>query len=368
MKLKFDAHLDYQHQAISSVVDLFRGQPIKQSLFSVSPDGRPHDLLETEGVGNRLELIDEEILKNLQEVQLRNGLAQSTELNGLDFDVEMETGTGKTYVYLRTIFELNKTYGFTKFIIVVPNVAIKEGVYKSLQITKDHLSSLYDNICYDFFIYDSSKLNQVFSFAVSDHISIMVINIDAFRKSFENPEEINKANIIHRPNDKLNGLSPIQLIQETNPFVIIDEPQSVDNTQKAQEAISKLNALCRLRYSATHVINHHMIYRLNAIDSFQLELVKQIEVASLRTEGQHNDCYMKLEKVNSKNSKITARIELDAYDKKGKIQRKTFSVKMGDDLKLRVTGIFIETISYPRLPQSPGVRRFASVRNLKRCD
>lgn len=262
MKLQFDANLPYQAQAVSSVVDLFRGQTPKQSNFTVSAGVGQIGLFDSEhGVGNRLELDEEDILQNLQEIQLRNGLAQTKMLTArkYDFDIEMETGTGKTYVYLRTIFELNKAYGFSKFIIVVPSIAIKEGVYKSLQITAEHFKNLYDNTVYDYFIYDSSKLEQVRSFAVNDHISIMVINIDAFRKSFDNPEAENKANIIHRPSDKLNGMKPIELIQETNPFVIIDEPQSVDTTAKSKEAIASLNPLATFRYSATHVVKHNLV-------------------------------------------------------------------------------------------------------------
>ena len=244
----------------------------------------------------------------------------------------METGTGKTYVYLRTIFELHKNYGFSKFIVVVPSIAIKEGVKKSLEITKEHFKELYDNVIYDYFVYDSSKLEQVRSFAVSDNIQIMVINIDAFRKSFEDPEKENKANIIHRANDKLNGMKPIELIHETNPFVIIDEPQSVDNTPKSKEAIKSLNPMCALRYSATHVTKHNLVYKLDAVDSYNMELVKQIEVAGFESKDYHNNAYIKLISVDNKKSPITARIELDTRDKKGMTKRLPITVKRGDDL------------------------------------
>ena len=193
MKLRFDANLQYQQQAISAVVDLFSGQTPKQSLFTVQTYSTPvtetqTSMLEQQtsmdismskmGIGNRLELTEDEILENLQEVQLRNGLPQTKTLKAghYDFDIEMETGTGKTYVYLRTVMELNKAYGFTKFVIVVPSIAIKEGVYKSLEITKEHFEELYDNVSYDYFIYDSSNPEQVRNFAVSDTIQIMVIN------------------------------------------------------------------------------------------------------------------------------------------------------------------------------------------------
>lgn len=341
MKLQFDANLQYQEQAISSVVDLFRGQTPKQSNFTVSAYAGQIGMEDTNhGIGNKLELTEDELLANLQAVQLRNGLPQTKALkkNTYDFDVEMETGTGKTYVYLRTIFELNKAYGFSKFVIVVPSIAIKEGVYKNLQITQEHFGNLYDNTVYDYFIYDSNKLEQVRSFAVSDHISIMVINIDAFRKSFDDPDKESKANIIHRQNDKLNGMRPIELIQETRPFVIVDEPQSVEGkgAVASKKAMTSLNALCTLRYSATHVVKHNLVYKLDAVDAFDMELVKQIEVASFESVDYHNNAYMKLLSVDNKKSPITAKIEMDC-EIKGNVKRKPVTVRAGDDLQ-QLTG------------------------------
>ena len=335
MKLKFDASLPYQQEAIASIVDLFRGQTPMQTNFTVASYGKQPGLFDSEhGVGNRLELDEEEILQNLQAVQLRNGLPQSMRLKSkeYDFDVEMETGTGKTYVYLRTIFELHKNYGFSKFIIVVPSLAIKEGVYKSLQITGDHFKNLYENTMHEYFVYDSEKLEQVRSFVLNDFISVMVINIDAFRRSFADTEKENKANIIHRPHEIFNWMKPIELIQETHPFVIIDEPQSVDTTLKSKEAIRSLNPLCTLRYSATHVDKHHLVYKLDAVDSYELGLVKQIEVAGFESKNYHNRAYLKLVSVDNKRSPITAKVEIDKNDRAGKVQRKVMTVKSGDDL------------------------------------
>ncbi len=329
MKLKFDANLKYQEQAISSIKYLFRGQTPMQSNFTVLAYAGQVGIYDTEnGVGNKLELDETEILKNLNEIQLNNGILQTKELKNLkyDFDVEMETGTGKTYIYLRTIFELHKNYGFCKFIIVVPSIAIKEGVYKSLQITAEHFKGLYDNTIYEYFIYDSEKLEQVRNFAVSDNIQIMVINIDAFRKSFDDPTKENKSNIIHRANDKLNGMKPIELIRETNPFVIIDEPQSVDNTPKAKEAIKSLNPLCTIRYSATHIEKHNLVYKLDAVDAYDLGLVKQIEVAGFQSRDFHNNAYLKLISVDNKKSPITSRIEIDIHNK-DKVDRTIVTVK-----------------------------------------
>lgn len=327
MKLKFQSDLPYQRQAIDSVVDIFKGQTVKQSEFTVSY-GEDAGMIQTGlGIGNFLELNENEILKNVQEIQARNGLPRSEYLDGMNFTVEMETGTGKTYVYLRTIYELNKKYGFTKFVVVVPSVAIREGVYKSLQITEEHFKELYNNQPLEYFIYDSDKLDRVRNFATATTIQVMIINIDAFRKSFVDPEKEDKANIIHRPNDRLNGYKPIEFIQETNPIVIIDEPQSVDTTPKSKEAIRSLNPLCTLRYSATHVDKYNMVYRLDAVDAYNEKLVKKIEVMSIRSEESFNVPYIKLLEVKERRAKI----ELDV-DTKGKVKRKTKTVKYGDDL------------------------------------
>lgn len=196
---------------------------------------------------------------------------------------------------------------------------------------------LFDNTPYDYFVYDSGKLSQVRDFATADNIQIMVINIDAFRKSFTDPEKENKANLIHRSNDKMNGMRPIDLIAETNPFVIIDEPQSVDTTPKSKEAIASLNPLCTLRYSATHVDKHNCVYKLDAIDAFEMNLVKQIEVASFATADYHNRAYMLLKSVDNKKSPITAKIEIDALVK-GEVKRKVVTVKQGSDLSEKLSG------------------------------
>ena len=331
MKLQFDAALDYQQAAIASVVGLFDGQQRKTNVFTVAPQLAMTRVDETpQGIGNRLELSEADVLENLRRVQMKNGLAPAEQLTyGMDFDIEMETGTGKTYVYLRSLLELHQTYGFTKFIIVVPNLAIKEGVWKSIEITRDHFANLYDHLPYDAFVYDSAKLNEVRSFATSDTVQIMVINIDAFRRSFTDPEAENKANIIHRANDRLNGRKPIELIAGTNPIVIIDEPQSVDTTPKSKEAIASLSPLAIFRYSATHIEHHHLIYKLDAKDSYELQLVKQIEVQSFQTKDANNTAYLRLVSVDYK--KHAARVEMDVRGKSG-VSRKIVTVHPGDDL------------------------------------
>lgn len=355
MTLKFESNLEYQDDAVNSICDIFEGEEIFQSNFSITPiKGEESALFQraTIGIGNSIKMIEEDMLANMQRIQLRNGVPQSTaesfKKEGMNFSVEMETGTGKTYVYLKTIFELNKRYGFTKFIIVVPSIAIKEGTYKSLQITKEHFKGEYENVVYDYFVYDAAKLEQVRSFATGDSIQIMVINIDAFRKSFESEDENSKSNIIHRYNDKL-GYKPIDLIKETNPIVIIDEPQSVDNTDKAKEAIAALNPLCCLRYSATHRTPYNMMYKLDSVDAYELKLVKQIEVATASVEGFQNDAYIDLIKVDNK-AGIRAQVELD-FQNKGKVDRKKAWVKQGQDLfditgREQYEGYIVEDIWY----------------------
>jgi len=322
MKLKFDANLDFQKEAIASIVDIFEGQETCRTNFTVAP--MPEKMLFDNdlGVGNKLELLPEEVLLNVKKIQLKNGLKPSSGLDSMNFTVEMETGTGKTYVYLRTIFDLNKKYGFTKFVIVVPSVAIKEGVYKSFQITEEHLKAHYDNVHYDYFVYDSKKLEQVRSFSTNDYAQIMIMTIDAFNKGL---------NVIHRENDRLSGNKPIEFIQAVNPIVIIDEPQSVDTTDKSKEAIASLKPLCTLRYSATHRELYNLMYKLDSVDAYERQLVKQIEVASLQVKDQHNKAYIKLLKVDNSKGALRARIEFDVQES-GKIKRDKQWVKQGADL------------------------------------
>ena len=331
MKLKFESNLEYQTKAIDAVANLFKGQNPMISNFMVSGQV---DLDSNYGIGNKLLISHDDILKNLNEVQIANQIAPSEDLDTLDFNIEMETGTGKTYVYLKTIFELNKKYNFNKFIIVVPSIAIKEGVYKNIEITKEHFKNLYGNKPFDYFVYDSSKLEQVMSFALSSHIQIMIINIDSFNRSFKDPSKETKANIFHRNSEKLSGYSPKDYIQKTRPIVIIDEPQSVVNTDNAKEALESLNSLCTLRYSATHKEIQNLVYKLDAVDAYEQNLVKRIEVASVKSINQHNDAYLRLVSVSNKNNSITAKIEVDA-DVKGDIKRKIITVKQGDDLSER---------------------------------
>ncbi len=330
MKLHFEPNLDFQIQAIEAVCELFRGQEVCRSEFTVTPDPtQPHvgsTFAESDlGIGNRLALPDEKILENLNAIQLRHGLPPSGTLDSGDFSVEMETGTGKTYVYLRTIFELNKRYGFTKFVIVVPSIAIKEGVYKALQITDDHLRALYSGTPFEYFLYDSAKLGRVWNFASSQLVQIMVVTVGAINKK--------DVNNLYKDSEKTGGEKPIDLIRATRPILIVDEPQSVDGglQGRGREALKEMNPLCALRYSATHADQHHMVYRLDAVDAYERKLVKQIEVASATVEDAHNKPYVRLVTTSNNRGVISARVELDV-EVAGRVRRREMTVQDGDDL------------------------------------
>lgn len=330
LKLKFDSKLQFQLDAINSVVNLFEGQPMEDSLFKTAFEKKEGELLEFAYTGNNLVLSNEEILENLKKTQDAYDLEISKKLEGMNFSVEMETGTGKTYVYLRTIFELNRKYGFRKFVIVVPSIAIKEGVLKSISITKTHFQELYNRTPFDSYVYDPKNINNIASFAKNNNIQILVINIDAFRKTVENVEDESRANIIHRARDQLQGRKPIEYIQAVKPILIIDEPQSVDNTDKAQQAIKTLNPLFTLRYSATHRNVYNLTYSLNAIRAYDLRLVKKIQVTSVTEEITGDKAFVRLIKTDNKNG-IKAKIAVH-YLQKGVIKEKNVTVKDGSDL------------------------------------
>ena len=320
MKLTFEPNLEYQQEAIGAVVGLFEGQTLEDSdyRYGMREEGQ-FDFIN--GVGNHLALTDEQILANLQKVQEQNEVPVSESLDGMHFSVEMETGTGKTYVYLRTIYELNNRYGFKKFVIVVPSVPIREGVLKNLQITHEHSQTLYDNIPVNYKVYDRNRISQMRGFAASDNIEILVINIDAFAKD---------ENVINKPNDKLNGQEPIKFIQSTCPIVIVDEPQNMES-EKRSAAIANLNPLCTLRYSATHRNRYNLIYSLNPVKAYDMGLVKQIEVDSVLEENSQNNAFVELTAITATETKITAKITIDVNDKDG-VKRKSVAVKVGDDL------------------------------------
>lgn len=351
LKLHFDPNQPFQLDAIAAVTDLFEGQPQGAPEYSVITVGDYGVLFtgqaQTElGMGNQLLLLEEKLAENTRAVQHRNDIEVSNPSAALaawelfdtpanmarrcpHFSVEMETGTGKTYVYLRTIFELSKKYGFQKFIIVVPSVAIREGVLKNLEITAEHFQSLY-NITPEYFVYDARKINRLRQFAVSNTLQILVINIDAFRKNFTGTEAEKKSNVIYKESDRLSGRPPIEFVQAARPIVIIDEPQSVDNTDKAQEAIKALNPLCTLRYSATHSNPYNLVYQLDPVRAFELKLVKQIVVASAVAEGGTNEAFVRVEQIEYKTG-IKAKLRIHFQTAEGP-KEKTVPAKYGSDL------------------------------------
>jgi type III restriction enzyme len=346
LKLQFDANQQYQLDAIAAVVDLFEGQPQGSPEFSVIKAGEFGALFagqeQTElGVGNRILLGEEKLRENARAVQLRNDIDVPTpdaDLDGWElfdgpsnsrrrcphFSVEMETGTGKTYVYLRTILELARRYGFQKFAIVVPSVAIREGVLKSLEITAGHFRSLYNNLPMEHFVYDGKRVNRLRQFAVSNTLQICIINIQAFNKK-------DKA-VIYKESDKLSGRQPIEFVQAARPIVIIDEPQSVEGGEEGAgiTALQELNPLCTLRYSATHRNPYNLVYRLDPVRAFELKLVKQIFVVGTSAEGGANDPFIRVEKIDYKSGiKAKARIHANAS---GGPKEKSVTLRGGSDL------------------------------------
>ena len=343
MKLHFDdpftsAHLAYQKDAIDAVCDLFRGQESRRpgwadgqepaaanGLGRMSP-GNP-------GVGHRLHLTDDELRRNMHQIQVRNGLLPSGELASGDFTVEMETGTGKTYVYLRTLFELYQRYGFSKFIIVTPSIAVTEGVLKTLHVTEEHFRHLYGGIRYEYFKYDSARLGDVRRFADSARIQIMVVTVAAINK-----QDVNN---LYKECEQTGGERPIDLIRAMHPVVVVDEPQSVDGGLRGcgKAALEAMEPLCTLRYSATHLHQHHMVYRLDAVDAYARNLVKQVEVAAATVESVHERAYIRFVAVEYRGAAVVARVELDVQHRAG-LRRCQVVVRDGDSLD-RVTGLTV---------------------------
>lgn len=338
MKFKFDPNQQYQLDAIDAVVDLFDGQPhdaeslVTAFMSASEPQERDQlamDVAEEVGaIGNNLLVAKPTILENLKEIQDRNGLEVQEDLvdDGLDFDIEMETGTGKTYVYLRTVFELAKEYGFTKFVVLVPSVAIREGVVSSIELMRDHFYRIYSTP-FDVTVYSGRSAEEVQPFATSTSVQIMIMTIDSIRGD-------KNTRIIRQYRDQLNGLRPIDYLSATRPVVIMDEPQNMES-ELSQSAIEDINPLCTLRYSATHRVRRNLVYQLDPVDAHDLGLVKQIVVADVVQEGADAKPYVKL--LDVRRDPWRARLELAVRKKGGAIERKSVTVRQGDDLA-EVTG------------------------------
>ena len=366
MKLKFNPNLDYQQDAINSTLSVFDG---------LSTDGEVYRHL---GIANTLDINPDKLLENVQRVQEERFIEKSVSLFGEDdaypfpnFSVEMETGTGKTYVYLRTIFDLHKHKGMRKFIIVVPSVAIREGVLSSLAIMKDHFKSLYDNVPFDHYVYNSKDLSKVRQFATANTLQILIINIQAFQRDagsvsqYEDltADEIKKLSVIHREQDRLSGVKPIEFIQQASPVLIIDEPQSVDNTDKAKRAINHLKPLFALRYSATHKNSYNLLYQLGPVKAYDKKLVKQISVASIQSQQDINKVYLKLTKIGYTGKAKTPSASVTLFeDTANGTKEKSVKLKQGTDLSDHTNRQGYESYVVDEIYAEPGAEyvRFAN--------
>jgi len=328
MKLQFDANQAFQLDAINAAVDLFKGQPAGASDFAFSRASSVGGTF-LSVVANNLILDEETILKNLQTVQKANTIEESKMLDGFHFSTEMETGTGKTYVYLRTIHELHKQYGFKKFIIVVPSLAIKEGVLKNLEITKEHFDIIYEKPVMNSFEFDPKKRSLSKNFATTNSLQIMVMNIDQFTRATPKEDDIKKKkiNVFYKESDW--GV-PAEFIKGTRPIVIVDEPQNME-TDIRRQAIANLNPLCTLRYSATHTVKYNEIYRLDPVSAYDKGLVKRIEVDGITEAENFNQPYIEVKSIRRQKNKITAKLKIDVNAKQG-VLRKDITAKVGDNL------------------------------------
>lgn len=334
MEFRFDPNQEFQVKAIEAIYDLFDGQTRLQAAMRFKTG-----TLSLAAVANRLDLGEAELLKNLQNVQRRSGIRADKYLEFIEetiptvegekrvrfpnFSVEMETGTGKTYVYLRTALELNQRYGLRKFIVVVPSVAIREGVLKTLQVTKRHFREFYGNPVYRYYVYDSANLSQVRQFALTDSVEVMVLTLDSFNKG---------SNVIRQSTDRLQGETPLYLVQAARPVLILDEPQNMES-EKAVAALAALDPLLALRYSATHRNPYNVVYRLTPAEAYRQGLVKKIEVDSVVRENEENRPYLRVEEIQTKKRTITARLAVHTLMKSGQVKETTVTVRPGDSLK-----------------------------------
>ena len=355
LKFKFEESQQYQLDAIAAMTDIFTGAERADPVFAVVKGivdvGAFPGMGEFGGFANPALTNIDALRENVRTIQMRNGIFVSNEKADLDawkvkdvtldgaerdcphFSTEMETGTGKTYVYLRSMMELSQKYGMRKFVIVVPSIAIREGVKKAIDQTEEHFRTLYNGSKIETFIYDSGNVSRLRNFASANTLQVMIINIQAFIRGYSEDEadDGKPSNVIYREMDVLSGKRPIDFIKTVRPIVIIDEPQSVDSGPKAQAALKQLNPLCTMRYSATHVNEYNLMYRLDPIKALRLKLVKQIKVASANEVGGGTDAFVALEKATTSNSGIKAGIVINCSEH-GDFDQKSITVKKGDDL------------------------------------
>lgn len=351
LEFRFDPTEEVQLSAIEAACGLLDGQRHVLGTLAV-PEGAQFS-----AIVNRLSLSREDLLRNLRTVQEEAGLPIDTSLDVIvgtidtyggtkdisfeNFSIEMETGTGKTYVYLRTAMEYFKRFGLRKFIVVVPSVAVREGVLKTLQVTRGHLNALYGNPPFHFCAYDSSNLNLIRQFAWSDGLELMVMTIDAFARS---------ENLIRQANDRLQGERPLHLIQATRPILILDEPQNMESDNRIA-ALSSLNPMFALRYSATHRTPYNVIYRLSPFEAYRQGLVKRIEIASVIEEDNQNLPFLRLDEVRIQGKKPVARLAVHKLMKSGSIRETVLTIRGEDDLRTKAgrveyQGFVVEEINF----------------------
>jgi len=339
MKLQFKEQ-KFQIDAVQAVVDCFKGQALKTNRFTLERSkkiiekakmaakgmqslGFENEVLEDIGYRNSsVQITDAQILKNIQVVQQQNDLFESQQIErpkgvklGYNLTIEMETGTGKTYTYIRTMYELHKHYGWSKFIVIVPSIAIREGVYKSFQVTQDHFQEIYGHKINPF-IYNSGRPQDIETFASDSRISVMIINTQAFNAKGAD------ARRIYQELDQFGTRKPIEIIAQTNPILIIDEPQSVDGA-KTLDSMQDFNPLFTLRYSATHKVDYNKIYRLDALDAYNKRLVKKIQVKGINLKGSTGTTgYLYLEHISLSTSKPPfAVVEYEQRTKTGSVKK-----------------------------------------------
>lgn len=353
MKFNFKKQ-QYQTDAVDAVVKAFNGQgfydkisyirdlgnmkskDMQMTLGFTDEEMELYDPANDTGYKNELvELSDEQLLNNIQALQRQNNIKLSNslvkDLGRCSLDIEMETGTGKTYVYIKTMFELNKKYGWSKFIVVVPSIAIREGVKKSFEITADHFMEHYGKKA-RFFIYNSSNLNQLDNFSSSSGINVMIINTQAFASSLKEDGRSKEARIIYSKRDEFGSRRPVDVIKANRPIIILDEPQKMGG-EVTQKALKNFNPLFSLNYSATHAKHHNLVYVLDALDAFNKKLVKKIEVKGFEVKNfRGTDSYLYLEQIVLSSKKPPmAKIELEiGYNKS--INREPRILGVGDDL------------------------------------
>ena len=331
MKLKFKVQ-PYQTQAVNAVVDCFAGQPMLSGItYRIDPGRKAQTSAFEEGFKNAdLVMTELQVLANIKDVQRRQNLPISDKLVAsagcrINLDIEMETGTGKTYCYIKTIFEMNKRYGWSKFIIMVPSIAIREGVHKSLQITADHFTESYGKKA-RFFIYNSKRLHELESFSSDAGINVMVINIQAFAARGADNRRI------YEELDDFQSRKPIDVIASNRPILILDEPQKMEGAA-TMEALPKFKSLMILRYSATHKTQHNRVHRLDALDAYNQKLVKKIAVRGIQTRGlAGTNAYLYLEGIEISKKAPVARLEIEVKLASGEIKRQLKRLEFRDDL------------------------------------